>query len=145
MAVVYENQEDGMVKAYSDQHKKIFGGSPESTYDVVYDPIEAHRIYAETDEYIDSVPKATCRVFSRLYIEMAIAKLGLIDQFDALLKRIELAPGYTAYRAFERANDISEDFPGFRDYLSQIQHELNITNEQVEAILSESEMKFEAI
>ena len=48
---------------------------------------------------------------------MAVAKLGLIEQFDNLLKNIEIEPGYTAYRAFERANEISEDFPSFNRYL----------------------------
>ena len=145
MAVIYEEQEDGLVKAYSDQHKKIFGGFPEAEYDVVYDPKDAHRTYIETDHWIDSIPKPTCRIFSRLYIEMAVAKLGLIDQFDALLKNIEIAPGYTAYRAFERANDISEDFPGFSEYVEQLRQALGLTMEQVQAVLNESEMKNEVI
>ena len=145
MAVIYEEQEGGLVKAYSDQHKKIFGGFPEAEYDVVYDPKDAHRTYVETDHWIDSIPKPTCRTFSRLYIEMAVAKLGLIDQFDALLNNIELAPGYTAHRAFERANDISEDFPGFWEYVEQLRQALGLTMEQVNAILNESEMKNEVI
>ena len=145
MAVIYEDQPDGSVKAYSDQHKKIFGGFPEAEYDVVYDPKDAHRTYIETDHWIDSIPKPTCKIFSRLYLEMAIARLGLIDQFDALLKGIELAPGYTAYRAFERANDISEDFPGFAGYVEQIRQALGLTMEQVQAVLDEAEMKNEVI
>ena len=76
---------------------------------------------------------------------MAVAKLGLIDQFDALLNNIELAPGYTAHRAFERANDISEDFPGFWEYVEQLRQALGLTMEQVNAILNESEMKNEVI
>lgn len=76
---------------------------------------------------------------------MAIARLGLIDQFDNLLKNIEIAPGYTAYRAFERANDISEDFPGFVEYVEQIRQSLGLTMEQVQAVLNEAEMKYEVI
>lgn len=57
MAVIYEEQEDGMVKAYSDQHKKIFGGFPEAEYDVAYDPKDAQRTYVETEHWIDTIPE----------------------------------------------------------------------------------------
>ncbi len=140
MAVVYEEQEDGIVKAYSDQHKKIFGGFPEAEYDVVYDPKDAHRTYIETDHWIDSILKPTCRIFSKLYIEMAVAKLGLIEQFDNLLKNIEIEPGYTAYRAFERANEISEDFPSFNRYLQTIKTKFGLTDQQVEDVLTSAEI-----
>ena len=80
MAVIYEEQEDGMVKAYSDQHKKIFGGFPEAEYDVVYDPKDAHRTYVETDKYISSQEStSTARRFSKLSLESALFQMGLLD------------------------------------------------------------------
>ena len=143
--VVYENQSDGiMVKAYSNEGKYIQGGSPFGKYIQVYDPIAAHREYVETDEYIPTQPDIPhARVFSRLYLELAIAKLGLIDRFDAFLKTIEIAPGYSAYRAFERANEISEDFPGFDEYLQGIKTEFGLTDQQVESVLESAEVASE--
>ena len=116
--VVYEDIGNSTIKAYSSEGKMIRGGFPEGVYAEAYDPVDAHREYVETDEYIPTQPEIPHgRVFSRLYIELAVAKLGLIEQFDALLKSIEIEPGYTAYRAFERANEISEDFPHFNEYI----------------------------
>ena len=47
--VVYEEQEDGTIKAYSDSGKMIRGGFPEGLYEEAYDPKELHRTYEETD------------------------------------------------------------------------------------------------
>lgn len=141
--VIYEEIKNNLVKAYSNEGKMIRGGFPEGLYAEAYDPIDAHREYVETDEYIPTQPSIPSgRIFSRLYLEIAIAKLGLIEQFDALLKSIEIEPGYTAYRAFERANQISEDFPHFNEYLQTIKTSLGLTDQQVEAVLSQSVMSF---
>ena len=82
MAVIYEDQPNGTVKAYSDQHKKIFGGFPAAEYDVVYDPKDAHRTYVETDHWIDSIPEQNTRVFSKMYLELALFKAGLLEAVD---------------------------------------------------------------
>lgn len=66
---------------------------------------------------------------------MAIAKLGLIDRFDHFLQTTEIEPGYSAYRAFEHANVISESFPNFGVYKEQIRRALNLTEADVEQIL----------
>ena len=135
--VIYEDIGNNLTKAYSSEGKMIRGGFPEGMYAEAYDPTNAHREYVETDEYIPTQPSIQKgRIFSRLYLEMAIAKLGLIGQFDNLLKNIEIEPGYTAYRAFERANEISEDFPHFNEYLQAIKTSLNLTDQQVESVLS---------
>jgi hypothetical protein len=47
--VVYEEQQDGTVKAYSDQGMMIHGGFPEGLYVEAYDPKELNRTYVETD------------------------------------------------------------------------------------------------
>ena len=142
--IVVERSGD-IIKTYSDCGKMIHGGQPPANYAVAYDPVEANRSYEEIDEYIptqEDIPPQPRRVFSRLYLELAIAKLGLIEQFDALLKSIEIEPGYTEYRAFERANEISERFPHFDEYIEVIKRELELTDQQVEEVLSASVMTF---
>lgn len=139
--VVYEDIGNNTTKAYSSEGKMIRGGFPEGLYAEAYDPTNAHREYVETNEYIPTQPSnPKGRVFSRLYLEIAIAKLGLIDQFDTLLKNIEIEPGYTAYRAFERANEISEDFPHFNEYIQTIKTSLGLTDQQIEQVLQQAVM-----
>lgn len=58
MAVVYENLQDNLVKAYSDSGFFIHGGSPESDYEEAIDPKAANRKYTETSKKIP-VPEAT--------------------------------------------------------------------------------------
>ena len=47
--VVYEEQQDGTIKAYSDQGMMIQGGFPEGMYAEAYDPKELNRTYVETN------------------------------------------------------------------------------------------------
>ena len=47
--VVYEDLENGLVKAYSDQKMMIHGGSPEGLYSEAIDPKSTSRTYEETD------------------------------------------------------------------------------------------------
>ena len=49
MAIIYETIERDLVKAYSDEGFLIRGGSPEGLYTEAIDPIEAGRVYTETD------------------------------------------------------------------------------------------------
>lgn len=49
MAVIYETIDDNYVKAYSDEGFYIHGGQPEADYTEAVDPIEAGRVYTETD------------------------------------------------------------------------------------------------
>ena len=78
--VVIEQVGD-IVKTYSDAGKMVRGGDPVADYAVAYDPVGSGRTYEETDEYIPTQPDIppARRVFSRLYLELEIAKLGLID------------------------------------------------------------------
>ena len=66
MAVIYEDQPDGSVKSYSDQHKKIFGGFPEAEYDVVYDPKDAHRIMKEKRSLLDEIQSRCSDLYSKV-------------------------------------------------------------------------------
>ena len=52
--VVYEDLQNGLVKAYSDSGFKIRGGSPECDYNSAVDNASYGRIYKETDIPIDT-------------------------------------------------------------------------------------------
>ena len=140
MAVIYEDQPNGTVKAYSDQHKKIFGGFPEAEYDVVYDPKDAHRTYVETDHWIDSMPEQTTRVFSKMYLELALFKAGLLEAVDNFIdsQTITNEQGQTLSlrRLYDTALTFSEDNEYFDKFKSELQTILGLTDEQVEEILS---------
>ena len=140
MAVIYEDQPNGTVKAYSDQHKKIFGGFPEAEYDVVYDPKDAHRTYVETDHWIDSIPEQTTRVFSKMYLELALFKAGLLEAVDNFIdsQTITNEQGQTLplRRLYDTALTFSEDNEYFNKFKSELQTILGLTDEQVEEILS---------
>ena len=47
--VVYEQQEDGTTRAYSDIGMMIQGGFPHGLYMEAYDPTNLHRTYVETN------------------------------------------------------------------------------------------------
>ena len=145
MAVIYEEQEDGTVKAYSDQRKKIFGGFPEAEYDVVYDPKDAHRTYVETDHWIDTMPEQTGRVFSKMYLELALFKLGLLSAVDAFIdsQSITNEQGQTMplRRLYDTALTFSEDNEYFGQFKAALQTQLGLADEQVEEILAASVAK----
>lgn len=52
MAVVYEDLQGNLVRAYSDAGFFIRGGFPESDYEEAIDPKSANRKYTETSEKI---------------------------------------------------------------------------------------------
>ena len=145
MAVIYEDQPDGTVKAYSDQHKKIFGGFPEAEYDVVYDPKDAHRTYVETDNWIDSIPEQNTRVFSKMYLELALFKAGLLEAVDNFIDQqtITNEQGQTLplRRLYDTALILSEDNEYFNQSKTAIQEQLDLTDEYVETILNASIVK----
>ena len=47
--VIYEEQDDGTIKAYSDNGMLIQGGFPTGLYDEAYDPKDLERTYIETN------------------------------------------------------------------------------------------------
>ena len=80
-----------------------------------------------------SVPK----VYSKIKIKMAIANLGYIPALESWLASAEVAPGYSALAAWNDANVISDDFPGFETYYAAALAKFGITREQGDAILSQ--------
>lgn len=145
MAVIYEEQSDGMVKAYSDQHKKIFGGFPEAEYDVAYDPKDAHRTYVETEHWIDTMPEQTGRVFSKMNLELALFKAGLLAQVDAFIDSQSITNGQgqtmPLRRLYDTALTFSEDNEYFSQFKKALQAQLGLTDKQVETILAASVAK----
>ena len=81
------------------------------------------------------------RTFSRMYLEIAIAGAGLLNALDAYLASFEVSPGYSAARAWDRANVIREEFPGFDSYFAAAKKALGITDAQAEAILEQGVVK----
>ena len=77
------------------------------------------------------VPKVP-RVFSKLYLILALKKRGLYEQFMVVIRAAALEAEWSA------AQDIAEDFPGFADYAAQIGAALGLTDAQMEKILGEA-------
>lgn len=77
------------------------------------------------------VPKVP-RVFSKLYLIIALQKRGLYEKFKDLLDGCGLTDLWLA------ANEISEEFPGFAEYLLQARTALYLTSDEAEDILAEA-------
>lgn len=90
------------------------------------------QIYA-VYEYEKITPRP--RVFSKLYLRIALRKRGLEAAFDALLDESGLR------KMWEDANELSESFPDFGDYLGEAQNALNLTDAEVDAVLREAVAK----
>lgn len=87
------------------------------------------RVFAAYD--YAAIPKAP-RVFSKLYLVIALKKRGLFEQFMVVVRAAALEAEWSA------AQDIAEDFPGFADFTAQIGAALCLTDAQVEEILAEA-------
>ena len=90
----------------------------------------------DTDIVYDLVrPLIKPRVFRKIMIELALAEAGILPALDAYLASIELKPGYTAARAWNTANELSENFPNYDQYFAAAKKALGISDAQAEAIL----------
>lgn len=72
------------------------------------------------------------RVFSKLYLRIALRKRGLEAEFDTLLDESGLR------RMWEDANELSEAFTDFGSYVETVKQRLNLTDAEVEKILGEA-------
>lgn len=72
------------------------------------------------------------RVFSKLYLRIALRKRGLESAFDTLLDESGLR------RMWEDANELSEAFTDFGSYVETVKQRLNLTDAEVEEILGEA-------
>lgn len=71
MAVLYEDLQDNLVKAYSDAGFYIRGGFPESDYVEAIDPKTENRKYTETDKKIP-VTEATIEDYQNKLRELGV-------------------------------------------------------------------------
>lgn len=74
----------------------------------------------------------TPRIFSKLYLILALQKRGMYAKFKAMLFANGLEDLWQA------ANDLNEGFDGFDAYLAQAKTALNLTDAEVEEILEEA-------
>ena len=117
----FETQSDGSVKTRV----------AESAIDM--DAITAQLWVREAKAAIGA---ATPTAYSRIKLEIAIAKRGKYPALEAMLSGIEIAPGYTALTAWKSAQVIQDDFEGFQDYYARIIAALGIDKAEADAILA---------
>lgn len=66
MAVIYEELEGNLIRAYSDSGFLIHGGNPEADYAEAVDPADMHRTYTETNIPIDSDEEPTDEEYAQV-------------------------------------------------------------------------------
>lgn len=72
------------------------------------------------------------RVFSKLYLILALKKRGLYEQFKAMLASAGLEDLWIA------ANELNEGYEGFDAFVEQAKTELGLADAEVEEILGEA-------
>ena len=72
------------------------------------------------------------RVFSKLYLILALKKRGLYEQFKAMLASAGLEDLWIA------ANELNDGYGGFDSFVEQAKTTLGITDAEVEEILGEA-------
>ena len=72
------------------------------------------------------------RVFSKLYLILALKKRGLYEQFKAMLASAGLEDLWQA------ANELNDGYEGFDSFVEQAKTTLGLTDAQVEEILAEA-------
>ena len=86
----------------------------------------------------DPVPTRPPRTISKFRLKMALANLGLLDQFTEMLSQVEVAPGYMGDEAFRDAVTLDEDNEKFQGAVTLVKQEFGLTDEQIESILAAS-------
>ena len=72
------------------------------------------------------------RVFSKLYLILALKKRGLYEQFKAMLASAGLEDLWIA------ANELNDGFEGFDSFVAKAKTALGLTDSEVEEILGEA-------
>ena len=136
MAVVYEQLEGNMVRAYSDAGKMIHGGYPEGDYAEAFDPAAANRTYVETEEFVptQSLLPSQRKVYSTSDIIYALMTRGVYERCRAWIAEQGLLGLVLATKEF---TDDLENFEAIKTGLQQL---LGWTDEQVADVLAEAEV-----
>ena len=88
-------------------------------------------------------PPAPPVILSKLYLEIALAKRGLLERFDAWLDETQLpldesGASMPARRLYQTANDLSTDNTLYSSALALVQEALGVDDETRDAIIEES-------
>ena len=98
--------------------------------------------YAATEEENEARVIPASRTFSKLRIEDALFRAGVLDAADAFVdaQTITNEHGQTMplRRKYQTANDFSEAHPLFAQFKAALQTELGWTDAQVESVLAAS-------
>lgn len=91
------------------------------------------KVVRQRYEFVD-IPEVVKppRIFSKLYLRIALRKRGLEAAFDTLLDESGLR------RMWDDATELNESFPDFGDYLGEVKKAMNLTDAEVEEILGEA-------
>lgn len=96
----------------------------------------------KTKRYTPEDKIAESRTFSKLYLEEALFKAGVLDAVDAFIDAqtitSERGQKMPLRRKYDTALDFSEAHPLFAKFKGALQAELGWTDEQVEAVLAAS-------
>lgn len=101
------------------------------------DPNDEYRqlikVVRQRYEFVD-IPEVVKppRIFSKLYLILALEKRGLYAKFKEMISAAGLHDYWFA------ANELNESFDGFDAYLEQAKMTLNLTDAEVEEILGEA-------
>lgn len=79
-------------------------------------------------------PPAPPRKFSKLKLYAILEGMGLWGALETWLKT-QTVEGVNAFTAFSLAQDLSEDYPGWDQYLAAAKAALGVTDDKVELIL----------
>lgn len=92
------------------------------------------------------VPPPPPTIYSKLYLEIALARRGLLDKFDAWLNSAEIpldpeGSTMSAKRLYDRANELASDNALFSTVLASVQAALEVDDATRDAILAEGEAR----
>lgn len=94
---------------------------------------------------VEELPPPPPRTFSKLRLEDALFRAGVLDVVDAFVDAQTITNEYgqtiPLRRKYETANDLSESHPLFDKFKIALQNALGWTDEQVEKVLAEAEIK----
>lgn len=76
------------------------------------------------------------RIISKFKLYMTLQPLGLYEMLEDFLKETTTPEGINAFKAYEIANELSEENPIFFNMLSQVSEALGVDKEQTEEILN---------
>lgn len=110
-----------------------------------YELVEGKWVRKWRVEELPPPPPPPPRTFSKLRLEDALFRTGALDVVDAFLDAQTITNEYgqtiPLRRKYETANDLSESHPLFDKFKIALQNALGWTDEQVEKVLAEADIR----